>query len=255
MNPIKKAIFSTAIPFVGAMFKFCNKFINVIYYHDIVSGEGYGSQKTNIELFKKQIQYIASNGYKTYTFDELNDKNILFDKKSVLITFDDGWRSNYTEIFEFMKQVNVKYNIFLEIGNIDENPEYLTWDMVREMHSSALVGFGAHTYSHPDMSNLCDIDTFLEFDKVNQKICDELGFLPKDFCYPFGKWSEDSNKYIIDQTPYTRIYTSDLKYSYMQNGKTIFGRNSINGDYPFSIFVNMLKGHYNIFDLLRGKKN
>ena len=59
------------------------------------------------------------------------------------------------------------------------------------------------------------------------------------------------NDYIVKNTPYTRIYTSNMLYSYTQEGKIIFGRSSINGDRPFSVFKNMLKGNYNIFDEIR----
>lgn len=251
MNLIKKIVFNNLIPCFGAMAKQKNKFINVIYYHDIVNGKGYGSQRTNLELFKSHMQYIKEQGYTTYTFDELeNEENVLFNKKSVLITFDDGWKSNYTEIFEYMKELGIKYNIFLEAGNVGSNEDYLTWDMVREMKDSGIVGFGAHTYSHPDMSDIDKIDAKLEFDSANAKIEKETGIEMKDFCYPFGKWSEKSNDYIVKHTPYTRIYTSNMLYSYTQEGKIIFGRSSINGDRPFGVFVNMLKGNYNIFDTI-----
>ena len=150
-----------------------------------------------------------------------------------------------------MKQMGIKYNIYLEVGNIGKNSEYLTWDMVREMYNSGIVGFGAHTYTHPDMSDISKIDPDKEFNEANKTIIDETGIIPKDFCYPYGKWSEESNKYIIENTDYVRIYTSNMMYSYIKNGKIIFGRNSINGDRPFSVFRNMLRGNYNIFDTLR----
>ena len=252
MNCVKKVMFNKVLPILGSYFKKKNKYINVIYYHDIVNGEGYGSQRTNIELFKKQMRYIKDNGYKTFTFDELDDMNNLkYSPKKVLIVFDDGWRSNYTEIFSFMKEMGIKYNIYLEAGNVGQNGEYLSWDMVREMKDSGIVGFGAHTYTHPDMSDLSKINPDKEFNDANKKITDETGIVPKDFCYPYGKWSEDSNNYIIENTDYTRIYTSNMMYSYEKKGKIIFGRNSINGDRPFSVFKNMLKGNYNIFDTLR----
>lgn len=252
MNYIKKIAFEKLIPFIGGFFKAKNKYINVIYYHDIVNGEGYGSQKTNLELFKRQMCYIRNNGYKTFTFAELDD-NIVYDKKSVLITFDDGWLSNYTAIFEYMKSMEIKYNIYLEVGKIGNDDRYLSWDMVKEMANSGVVGFGAHTFSHPDLSDLSVVDVQQEFFKANEIIREQLGVVPKDFCYPFGKWSKDTNDYLIQNTPYTRIYTSDMKYSYDREKKIIFGRNSINGDRSFKVFVNMLKGNYNIYNLLRGK--
>ena len=255
MRLLKRMLFNNIIPLVGSLFCGRNKYINVIYYHDIVDGEGRGSQETNLEIFKSHMRYIKNNGYTTYTFEELDyNENLKFDKKSVLITFDDGWHSNYTAIFEFMKELGIKYNIYLETGNVGTNEKYLTWNMVREMKDSGLVGFGAHTYTHPDMSDISAIDPKLEFSKANQKIFDETGIIVKDFCYPFGKWSEASNKYIVDNTEYTRIYTSDMKYSYEQDGKIIFGRSSINGDLPFKVFVNMLKGNFNIFYGLKGAK-
>ncbi len=230
-----------------------NKYVNVIYYHDIVKGEGQGSQQTNIDLFKNQMQYIKEQGYRTLTFGDLEQECAWHDK-TVLITFDDGWKSNYTEIFAFMKELGIKYNIFLEAGNVGTNEDYLTWDMVREMRDSGIVGFGAHTYTHPDMSDISKIDAKKEFDDTNAKIKEETGIEPKDFCYPFGKWSQVSNAYILVHTPYTRIYTSNMMYSYEQDGKIVFGRSSINGDRPFSVFKNMLKGNYNCFDLLRGTR-
>lgn len=251
MNLPKKVIFNHILPAMGALCRKKNKYINVIYYHDIVKGEGYGSQKTNIELFKTQMQYIKDRGYTTLTFDELED-NCSYCSNAVLITFDDGWVSNYTEIFNYMKDMNIKYNIFLEAGNVGSNPEYLTWDMVREMIESGIVGFGAHTYTHPDMSDISKIDPQKEFFEANKKITDETGIIPRDFCYPFGKWSPSSNDYIVKNTDYTRIYTSDMMYSYTQDGKIIFGRSSVNGDRSFGVFKNMLKGNYNIFNTIRG---
>jgi peptidoglycan/xylan/chitin deacetylase (PgdA/CDA1 family) len=251
MNPIKRIVFRYVLPYIGMFCCNKNKYVNVIYYHDIVKGKGYGSQQTNLELFKQQMQYIKDRGYTTLTFDEL-DKDSTYRPKTVLITFDDGWRSNYTEIFAYMKDMGIKYNIFLEAGNVGKKEEYLTWDMVREMKDSGIVGFGAHTYTHPDMSDIQKIDIDKEFRAANEKIQKETGIILKDFCYPFGKWSEESNAYIIENTDYTRIYTSNMLYSYKQDGKIIFGRSSINGDYPFGVFKHMLKGNYNIYDKLRG---
>ena len=104
MNIVKKFVYQKVVPVVGTLLKSKNKYINVIYYHDIIEGEGNGAQQTNIQAFKKQMEYIASNGYKTVTFDDLeNGADISFNEKYVLITFDDGWLSNYS-IFEFMKE-------------------------------------------------------------------------------------------------------------------------------------------------------
>ena len=70
MNLVKKQIYDNVVPVIGKLLKCKNKYINVIYYHDVVKENGSGAQHTNIDIFKSHMNYIAENGYKTYTFDE-----------------------------------------------------------------------------------------------------------------------------------------------------------------------------------------
>lgn len=254
MNILKRIAYKNIVPVVGSLLKNKNKYINVIYYHDIIEGEGNNAQHTNVETFKKQMEYLVSKGYKTITFDDIEKgEEITFKDKYVLITFDDGWVSNYSKIFEFMKERNIKYNIFLEVGAISKNPEYLTWDQVREMHDSGVVGFGAHTYSHVSMKDIETIDTQKEVEEVNNIIFKEIGFYPVDFCYPYGQFTEQSNKFLLENTKYKRIYTSEHDFSYGVGDKIVFGRSSINGAEDFKTFINKLNGKYNALNTVRGK--
>lgn len=253
MNPLKKIIFEYCIPFVGRIFRRKNQYVNVIYYHDVVKEEGSSFMKINFNFFKQQMEYIASKEYSTYRFDDLTSDLILeYNPKKVIITFDDGWLSNYTEIYDLMSHLGLKYNVFLTIGKIGNDPNYLSWEQIRKMHESGLVGFGIHTYSHPDMSNISKINPELEFEKANKIFEQELNYKPNDFCYPFGFYSEESNEYISTNLDYKRIYTSKLMYSYFQNDKIIFGRNGISNDEPFNVFKAKLKGYFNIWRKLFG---
>jgi len=251
MNAINKIVYNYLIPLLGKINVGKNHFVNVIYYHDIVKGEGQSFMRTNIEVFKRQMRYIADNGYKTLRFDDLNDiDNLRFEKKKVVIAFDDGWLSNYTEIFDFMKLLGIKYNIYLTIGEIGKNPDYLTWDLVRLMHESGLVGFGVHTFTHPYVADMKDIDPQLEFVQANEVFQMELGYEPMDFCYPYGSCTETSHEYLTTKTQYQRIYTSSMKYSYKKNGRIIFGRNGISNDESFGVFKAKLNGLFNIWSTL-----
>lgn len=252
MNILKEIAYTHIIPFIGMLNNRNNKFVNIIYYHDIVKGNGNSFQQTNIELFKRQMEYIAKKGYKTLRFDDLNDDTIRFDSKSIVIAFDDGWASNYFEIYNFMKSLGLKYNIYLAVDMIGSNPNYLTWDIVRIMHQDGNVGFGVHTFNHVDVSDLSKIDPSVEFDLANSIFKKELGYEPLDFCYPYGSYSEASNEYLIKNSGYTRIYTSEMMYSYSKNGKIIFGRNGINNDDPMNVFRAKLKAHMNVWHKIIG---
>ena len=253
MRAFKHFIYSYIIPFIGKLFMSRNKYVNVIYYHDVVDGEGKTFMRIGFETFKKQMEYLVSQGYTTCRFDDLQSENEhCFSKKRVLIAFDDGWKSNYSKIYELMKKLGLKYNVFLTIGEIGNNRDYLDWEMIRKMHQEGLVGFGVHTYSHPDMSDISRIDPEVEFTTADSIFRKELGYDPKDFCYPFGKYSEESNDYISKNQDYSRIYTSKMMYSYLQNGKIIFGRTAISDDDSCRIFRLKLNGYYNIWRSLLG---
>lgn len=253
MNYLKRIAYNYIIPFIGKIRMGKNRFVNIVYYHDIVKGEGHSFMQTNIDVFKHQMQYIANNGYKTLRFDNLSDENnVKFEKKKVVIAFDDGWLSNYTEIFDFMQSLGIKYNIYLTIGEIGKNPEYLTWDIVRKMHDSGLVGFGVHTYTHPHVADMANIDPEIEFVKANEVFKQELGYEPLDFCYPYGDCSEKAHGYLSNKTNYQRIYTSTMMYSYKQNGRIVFGRNGISNDESMGVFKAKLNGYFNVWKTLAG---
>ena len=253
MNFIKRLAYKYAIPVIGRLLRYRNKYVNVIYYHDVLDGEGESFMRIGFETFKKQMEYLASQGYTTCRFDDFqSEKDHCFAKKRVLIAFDDGWKSNYSKIYELMKELGLKYNIFLTISEIGVNQDYLDWDIIRKMHQEGLVGFGVHTYSHPDMSDISRIDPEIEFNKADSIFKKELGYAPQDFCYPFGKYSEDSNEYISKNQKYRRIYTSRMMYSYSQNKKIIFARTAISDTDSEGVFCAKLNGYYNVWRSLLG---
>ena len=233
------------IPFFGMLCNSRNKYVNVIYYHDIVHDEGDSYMRTNVDVFTQQMVWLFNNGYETVRFDDLDDEHVRFRKKRILIAFDDGWLSNYTEIFDLMQELGLKYNIFLTMGEIGNNPEYLTWDIVKKMHNSGLVGFGAHTFTHLSMADLSKIDYDHEVNDSDDLFEKHLGYRPLDFCYPFGYYSEESNLRLEKESGYQRIYTSQRLYSYTQNGRIVFGRNGISTDYPLYYFKKKVKGYAN----------
>lgn len=250
---LRKSIYRLLCPLVGNIGLSKNHYVNVIYYHDIVKREGNSFMRTNIDVFKRQMEWLVKQQYETLRFDDLRGEHLMFKKRRVLIAFDDGWLSNYTAIFDFMRERGLKYNVFLTVGEIGTNTEYLTWDMVRIMHSSGLCGFGAHTYTHPDMSDLTKVDFAYEIYDANTLFEQQLGYTPKDFCYPFGYYSEASNLLLERETGYERIYTSQDLFSYEQNGRIVMGRNGISNDDSDFEFQNKVKGYNNCFYSLRRK--
>jgi len=71
-------------------------------------------------------------------------------EKAVVITFDDGYESNYTLAYPILKRYNMPATIFLIAGNVRPSvpgePSMLTWEEMREMELSGLIDVQAHTF-------------------------------------------------------------------------------------------------------------
>lgn len=136
-----------------------------LMYHHIVTDEelatgAYDGNNAVICLsqFEEEMHYLAENGYHTYTMSEAAGRlynSLPFPDKSVLITFDDGYASNYELAFPVLKEYNLKATVAAvvisteqaENGGAAKQPlPHLTFDELREMQASGLVEIGSHSY-------------------------------------------------------------------------------------------------------------
>lgn len=70
---------------------------------------------------------------------------------SVIITLDDGYEDNYTEMFPILKAHGARATIFV-VTDLIGTDGYLTEEQIREMSDSGLVSIQCHTAHHNDLS-------------------------------------------------------------------------------------------------------
>lgn len=125
-------------------------------------------------------------------------------KKEIYITFDAGFENGNTErILNALKKHGVKATFFL-VGNYFETQPELVKRMAEEGHT-----IGNHTYSHPDMSKIGDIQSFqTELQKNEALYRDILGSeMPKLYRPPQGKFCEENLK-MAQQLGYSTVFWS-----------------------------------------------
>ena len=150
------------------------------------------------ELFVKpanleaQLQYIKNNGYSAIWFEDL--PNLANYSKPVILTFDDGYRDNYTLLFPLLKKYNIKATIFIFPYTIGTNKNFLTWDMVKEMSDSGLVSFQSHTMSHSDLDQLDEETQRWELAESQRVITAKTGKQCCVLCFPTGKYNSTTLK-------------------------------------------------------------
>ena len=125
-------------------------------------------------------------------------------QKKIYITFDAGFENGNTErILDALKKHGVKATFFL-VGNYFETQPKLVKRMAEEGHT-----IGNHTYSHPDMSKIGDIQSFqTELQKNEALYRDVLGSeMPKLYRPPQGKFCEENLK-MAQQLGYSTVFWS-----------------------------------------------
>ncbi len=128
------------------------KNIPTLMYH-AVSDNTWGISELFVSPaeLEKQLVYLKDNGYTTITFEDFD--NLANIEKPVLLTFDDGYEDNYTNLLPLLKKYKAKATVFVITGEIG-NEHYMNAKQVKEMSDSGLVSIQSHTVTHPYLADL-----------------------------------------------------------------------------------------------------
>lgn len=161
-----------------------------------------------ISEFEEQIRYLAENGYHTITPDQLMGY-LKYGRglpdKPILITFDDGYRDNYTNAYFVLKKYGFTATVFLVTNLVGSDDRYLTWDQVREMQKNGIV-FGSHTVNHLPLTKMSPDEALAELAGSAAAIERELGAKPRYFAYPTGAYTLKTEE-LVRQAGYRAAFT------------------------------------------------
>jgi peptidoglycan/xylan/chitin deacetylase (PgdA/CDA1 family) len=104
-----------------------NKGIYFLAYHR-VTDDDFDCLDLNVKVdtFEKQIKFISQN-YKTISLEkavELLKKGDSIPDKTIVVTFDDGYRDNYINAFPILKKYRIPATIFLSVESIDKGQTF-----------------------------------------------------------------------------------------------------------------------------------
>lgn len=177
--------------------------IPVLTYHSIDNSNSVIS--VSVVNFKKQVSFLKQKGYKTYSLLEIVNhikRGTFFPTKGIVITFDDGYKNNYTEAFPILKKYGYTATIFLTTGRCGKSNSWpnqdpsipqlsmLSWEEIREM-SRYGIDFGAHTTNHPDLTQIAIDRTKLELIESKEAIEAQIDQPVELFSYPFGRFNKE----------------------------------------------------------------
>ena len=156
----------------------------------------YPSTNIKMDIFHKQMQTIKQLNYEFYNPKFLIEE---FDKpknkKKILITIDDGFKSFYNEAWPYLKKNQIPFILFVSTEPVGKNG-YMNWEEIREIDNSEIGHIGHHSHTHEYLIDM-DKNEFIKDIETATKIFKErLGYSPSIFSYPFGEYSLYMKKYI-----------------------------------------------------------
>lgn len=217
--------------------------IPVLYYHSVLPDSEVTTRNEvtiSPENLKTQLQLVKDLGYTTLTMSELNDyiiNNKEIPKKSILITFDDGYADNYVHAFPILKELDMKATIFVISSGIDDG-YYMSSDQLKDM-----VNYGIDIESHT--VNHVHLDT-LSYEEQLKELKDSKATIEKvtnkevlSIAFPFGDYNEDTLK-AVTEAGYSIAFTTNRGLANRTDNKIALDRIYVSSEYSIDTFKDRL---------------
>jgi len=176
--------------------------VPVLLYHRIITDSaqmGHHGTYVRLKQLEAHFRYLKRNNYTAVTFEDLKFIDRFDpDKKYVVLTFDDGYRDNYTLLMPLLEKYGLKAVIYL-VTHKAEN----SWDLKDEGRTFPLLSkeqiidmsrrgieFGAHTMNHVDLTQVGVEEAWKEITGSKKYIEELLGKPVNSFAYPYGRTNE-----------------------------------------------------------------
>lgn len=145
------------------------------------------------ELFAAHLDRLLAEGFTAISLYDLVahlTQGRPLPAKPVVITFDDGYRDNYTNAFPLLAARQMPATFFVVTDFVDEaRPEYLSWEMAREMLAAGM-SIESHGRNHASLEGR-DVD-YLVWQALGslETLEFELGVPPRFVSYPAGEYDQ-----------------------------------------------------------------
>ncbi len=179
--------------------------VPILLYHHITDETFSGGNEVSLispkdfrlhmTAIKINFTPISLRQYYEYILDM--DGSVTLPDNPIIVTFDDGYLSNYEIAFPILKELEIPATIFVVTDTVGEmsgggkvNYSHFTWEQAREMEESGLIEIQSHTAGHKELASLPVNELVLQLRKSKYDIEKNLGRECDMIAFPYGSYNE-----------------------------------------------------------------
>jgi len=176
--------------------------VPILVYHNLAP-EGKGRMVLAARAFEEQMRYLKSEGFRVVSlrdFVEFQRLGRQLPRKSVVLTFDDGYRAFKQWAHPILKELGFPATLFVYTDYVGAGRNALSWAELKDLEAQGF-DIEAHSKSHGDLRRIAgepdaqfarrmeaELEAPLALFQKN------MGKLPRILAYPYGATDEDVTK-------------------------------------------------------------
>ena len=180
------------------------RLVPILVYHNM-DAQPKGRLVQSASSFEQQMRYLKTEGYHTLTlaeFLEFTRLNRQLPRKSMVLTFDDGYKSFKQYAYPVLKELGFTATLFVYTDYVGAGRNALSWQEIKALQTEGF-DIQAHSKTHGDLRRAPG-ETQAQFDQRMQAelvqprelFRRQLGQVPETIAYPYGRWDADVLKQV-----------------------------------------------------------
>ena len=211
----------------------------ILLYHHIGFSLKDSEYYVSPDAFESQMNLLYTRGYRTISAEQLIQAihhGAQLPAKPILLTFDDGSETVYTDAFPIMQKYGFTGTAYI-VYNFIGAGLFMDRDQIRELYDAGWE-IGSHSVSHIDLTTRPG-KQMDEIVSSRSRLQSYLDVPIRSFAYPFGAYDKDS-LYFVHFAGY--IAAMGLGDESVQGKENLFYlyRQSITAETSLDSFANLL---------------
>ncbi|MBO9198818.1 MULTISPECIES: polysaccharide deacetylase family protein [Niastella] len=229
------------------------KGLPVLVYHKISSTKKPDFLTVSASSMREHLEYINRKGYNTIFLSDMIDyieKGTPLPPKPIMITLDDGFRDNYTDLYPLLKEFNCKANIFIVAGFVQTpdnlgprtEGEFMLVEEAKDLCSER-VQYGLHTMYHKSYHHMT-LEEIDEDMRQSKQRLDELG-IPYQPVFAYSFAAHMSHEPVKQKAVFGILKKYGVRYAFKVGDR--LNKISMQRMNPFLLNRLTITGSYNMF--------